>query len=327
MNIYDIATKDFILSNVSEEDIFHRYLGLYPKLNEFFTNPVREDNNPDCRFYRSNKTGMLKFRDFAMRWDWDCFNVVQFRYNCSFKKALIIIAYDFGLLEGVTDKELVGVYNPPKMRPPVVVEYRVRRGEFNKTDLDFWQKFGIDKQTLEKFNVSQAQKVWMIRNGITELSSTYSKKQPSYVYHFGGYDYKFYYPNRDYARFIHGNSRIIQGWNQLPQTGDYLVITKSLKDVMCMDGFGIPAIAPMSETMTDAIDARMPELRKRFERIFVLMDWDRAGQLFSLHMRKVWKSEILSFKSRKPKDFSDHYEQYGMQYMIDLIEDTKQQLL
>jgi hypothetical protein len=326
MNIYDIATKDFILSNLTEEDIFHRYLGIVPKLNEFYTNPVREDHQPDCRFYRSKNTGMLKFKDFAMKWDWDCFNVVQFRYNCSFKKALIIIAKDFGLFKGVADKELAGMYIPDKVRPKVIVEYRVKRGEFRKSDYDFWNRFGIDDITLKKYNVLPAKKVWMIRNGIQELASTYSRQQPCYMYHFGGYNYKFYYPTRTFARFIHANVNIIQGYQQLPAEGEYLVITKSLKDVMCMDGFGIPAIAPMSETITDAIDAKMPELRKRFKRIFVLMDWDRTGQVYSLHMRKVWNAEILSFKSRQPKDFSDHYEEYGMQYMIDLIEDTKQQL-
>ena len=40
----------------------------------------------------------------------------------------------------------------------------------------------------------------------------------------------------------------------LPKHGEFIVITKSLKDVMVLYSFGIPAIAPISENcfVTDA---------------------------------------------------------------------------
>lgn len=322
-NIYDIVTKEFILSKVSEEDIFQKYLGIYPELSHSYINPLRNDQNAGCRFYVSPTNKMLIFKDYSMKWNWDCFNVVEYLYSCSFKKALLVIANDFNLLKSNTDEQ----YNIPivkrKPRKIIQVEYRVKREVFDTNDLEFWGQWGIDEETLHLYNVSRAQKVWMIKDGIKSLVSTYQKNFPSYVYHFGAYEYKFYYPTRKITKFIQTNGSIIQGWEQLPEKGEYVVITKSLKDVMCMYTFGIPAIAPMSETIYTSIEKALPELYLRFNHVFVLMDWDRAGKLFSKYFRDKHDLKILSFKSRKPKDFCDHYKHYGLSYMIDLIDYVK----
>lgn len=63
----------------------------------------------------------------------------------------------------------------------------------------------------------------------------------------------------------------------LPESGDYVVITKSLKDVMVLYEFGIPAIAPISENcyLTEAQHAK---LVRRFKHVVLLYDNDRAGK-------------------------------------------------
>lgn len=42
---------------------------------------------------------------------------------------------------------------------------------------------------------------------------------------------------------------MIQGSKMLPKSGEFVVVTKSLKDVMALYEFGIPAIAPNSENL------------------------------------------------------------------------------
>lgn len=58
--------------------------------------------------------------------------------------------------------------------------------------------------------------------------------------------------------------------------GDYIVITKSLKDVMCLYEFGIPAIAPCSENLF-LTESQYEKIKKKFKRILVLYDNDRPG--------------------------------------------------
>ena len=63
----------------------------------------------------------------------------------------------------------------------------------------------------------------------------------------------------------------------LPKSGgDYVVITKSLKDVMVLYEFNIPAIAPNSETLFIS-DKQLEKLKSKFKNIIVFYDNDCAG--------------------------------------------------
>ena len=77
-------TKDVILKYVRQEYIFEKYLGFYPRLHEQYRNPLRKDEDPDCSFYYREGTNKLIFHDFAWAMQWDCFDVVQFAYGCTF---------------------------------------------------------------------------------------------------------------------------------------------------------------------------------------------------------------------------------------------------
>ena len=60
------------------------------------------------------------------------------------------------------------------------------------------------------------------------------------------------------------------------QGGDILVITKSLKDVMCLYEYGITAIAPCSENEF-LTDNQYERIKKKFKYIFLLWDNDFTG--------------------------------------------------
>ena len=55
--------------------------------------------------------------------------------------------------------------------------------------------------------------------------------------------------------------------------GDYLVITKSLKDCMCLYEYGIPAIAPNSENLF-ITDKQYQKLKQKYRKIFLFYDND-----------------------------------------------------
>ena len=48
-------TKEFILSKVSEEEIFCYYLEINSISKKLIRNRLRKDNNPTCGFYRNSK--------------------------------------------------------------------------------------------------------------------------------------------------------------------------------------------------------------------------------------------------------------------------------
>ena len=89
------VTKEFILSKVSEEEIFEHY-GIKVQKG-LFCSKLRRDARPTVSFYR-NKSGRLIMHDFGDSSFIDCFAYVQILFNTSYYMALQIIANDFKLI-------------------------------------------------------------------------------------------------------------------------------------------------------------------------------------------------------------------------------------
>lgn len=68
-------------------------------------------------------------------------------------------------------------------------------------------------------------------------------------------------------------------------TKDFLVITKSLKDVMALYEFDIPAIAPCSENLF-VTEAQYNRLKNKFKKIFLLYDLDIPGVQAAKRIKK-----------------------------------------
>ena len=110
----------------------------------------------------------------------------------------------------------------------------------------------------------------------------------------------------------------------LPKTGDSVIITKSLKDVMCLYEYGIPAIAPCSENMF-LTDSQYNKLKGRYEHIGLLWDIDLPGISAANKIRKKHPDINVMFLPIKgpDKDFSDYRHAHGHRKTIELIEQTK----
>lgn len=91
-----VISKELILNNVSEETLMEHYLGL-PVKKGLFKSPLRQDTRPTCSFYR-NSRGELIFHDFSGHFYGNFISVVMYRFQCSYGKALAIIANDFGIV-------------------------------------------------------------------------------------------------------------------------------------------------------------------------------------------------------------------------------------
>jgi hypothetical protein len=108
-----------------------------------------------------------------------------------------------------------------------------------------------------------------------------------------------------------------QGWTQLPKTADTLIITKSLKDVMCLyEVAKLPAIAMQSENVLPKRHV-FEQLSSRFGTIELLYDNDfdkkpNWGRIFADKFAKEY-GLIDSFIPDKyqSKDFSDLVKNFG----------------
>ena len=110
----------------------------------------------------------------------------------------------------------------------------------------------------------------------------------------------------------------------LPQNGnDYLVITKSLKDVMALYEFGIPAIAPCSENLF-LTEAQYNRFKTKFKRIYLFYDNDLAGIHATNKIRKQFPDiKYILLNRNDAKDFSDYRKKFGYSKTLELVNNVK----
>jgi len=314
-------TKELILSKCSQENIFEHYLGV-PVRKGLFCSPsvIRPDRTPTCSFYKDGR-GILKYKDFAGP-TFDCVGCVMYLYNCSYYKALKIIANDFGLVnDSNVEKHVAKIpYTGVELAKTEKARIQVEIKDFSEKELKWWGGFGIGLSTLKKFKVFSVKSIFL--NGNYFSSST--ETSPVYGY-YGGVNkdkdelWRLYMPSKRTFRFLSNwSSCIIQGSKQLPKSGDYIVITKSLKDVMSLYEFGITAVAPNSENLFLS-ESQYKKLKSRFGEVYLLYDRDLPGVRSANKIRKQFP-DIKVLLMPKTKDFTDFVKKYGTMKTFDLIE-------
>jgi hypothetical protein len=300
-NVELALNKEYILSKITEEDIFKKYLGIEPTDKGSFVNPLRKDNDPGCSFYVDSR-GRWKFKDFAGGFNWDCFNVVEYTFSCGFRDALIKVAIDFNLIDGKHSDIIFKKREATKK----TIQLRIKRRAWTKADIAYWADYGISIDTLEYGNVAPISYAWLIENGISRIAYYYKEGDLAFVYHFGDYIYKIYMPFRPKGkRFLQTYTDIIQGYSILPDTASNLIITKSYKDVLTLreysHKFDLYSIAPMSETVVITLD-QFTDLYNRFDNIATLFDFDRTGIRLMRKYENLYKLPFYMFGSKYKKE-------------------------
>lgn len=290
------VTLEWILSKVTEYDIYAAYIGNF-KVGMIYNSPLRKDKTPSFGCFYSKKTRQLLFKDHGTG---ECGNVIKF-----VKLYTGITNYSEVLQDIVKKLKITNdtqLDSSKQYIPSTETVIGVVRQEFTETDINYWKQFNISVETLKKFGVSSIK--YYLCNGI--VKSIYKEENPMYAYKV--YDhFKIYKPLADkYTKWRNNLTELdIQGYKQLPKTGDILIITKSMKDVMCLYEMGIPAISPSSES-TFIPEKVLEQLKKRFKRIVILFDRDEAGVKYLRKMSlKTGLEGMLVHKKFKAKDISD----------------------
>jgi hypothetical protein len=321
------VTKEYILSKISQIDIFEYYLNINVRFGQLFCSPLRKDSHPTCSFKWVG--GYLYFRDWSENKPKNCFQIVMEIKGCNFYEALEFINME------LSNKVIPYSVSPDK----VIYEKQQIKNKSNKKIIDikinkyyqkeiisYFKSYKLTNKQMKKFNIFPISKVWLDN----KLFYSYNNNDPAVAYYFGTDEkgnkrWKIYFFKRNNYRFI-GNTNRINGWIQLPESGKLLVITKSLKDVACLDLFNIPAISMQNET-TIPYDYIIEELKQRFTTIVSLYDFDRTGVINANKLKKLYSIPYLFFKNiPNVKDFSDYVKYYGIKETKTLILKTNERI-
>ena len=270
-------TKDGLLKLVSQEDIYSHYIGENISNLSLMNSPFRNDTIPSFSlYYHKTERHTLMFHDFATKESGDVIVFVMRLFQTTYENALFKIAYDFKLSNFDIDAVKHHVEHFEKLKEKKSVNIGINKREWFKHDQDFWSQFAIRKSTLERFRVSPIKFIFYNGNAVKAepLAYAYEEWKDAQL------SYKIYQPespNKKFKWVNNANYTVHQGYTQLPPTGELLIITKSLKDVMSMwDTMGLFSIGLQSESVTMK-ESVMDEYKSRFNKVVCLFDNDKAG--------------------------------------------------
>lgn len=226
-----------------------------------------------------------------------------------------LVMHKLGLTYGQAVEKIVDEYNMHMLNDDMPVQefkahsrYGVvdfNRRKWTVNDKAYWTLYEIGSRELEMFGVFPISD-YSLSN---EKNTLKIEGRMIYGYFTGsGELYKIYQPRALERRFMKVKS-YIQGYDQLKFESNLLIITKALKDIICVNNLGLgECIAPDSEN-TMIKDHEMNELKKRYKEIIVIFDNDDPG---IAAMQKYQEKYGLKYiVSPLEKDISDSIKKHG----------------
>ena len=327
-------TKDLILSNVSEYQIFKFYCKNFLDLDKPFCSDMRMDKTPSCSI-RAYASG-LYYKDFGTNESYNCFAYVQmymrykFNEELTYHEVLKVIATDFGFIKKVQNKKIIPSLNYlglPDKHDRVTSVIRIKKRDWKDYD-SYWDKYYIDRDLLNFYNVIPITDYWIsVKSGELVNLYTESVNDPAYSYEHGKGMRKVLRPLAEKQhKWISNIPRgIFSGWHQLDKQNNQMIVTSSLKDCMVFRLLGFNSLAPQSES-SFLNENQFQMLSMRFKNIIINYDNDETGLKF---MRKY--SQQFGIKSfvipDGIKDISDYISIKGYDETKKLTKNLKDYLI
>jgi hypothetical protein len=316
-----ISTKNLVsdLQDVPKEWVFEYYLNLKEKLIgqdiKMLSAFNVKDKVPSMFIYCTG--GVYKFKDFSSGFQGDALELVKALFNLSSRgHAANKIINDYQ--EYLLHNDVPAVVEFKFHDKFKVVDYEMRH--WNSQDSKFWTSFRISSTLLAKYNVVPLAYFTMEKKEEDGSITSFKFTKP-YLYGYFRQDgelYKIYMPKNLDKKFIKVQN-YVQGIDQLKYEAKYLVITSSLKDLMCFNKLGIgnvECIAPDSEN-TMIGESVMGKLSKQYSKIIILFDNDEPGIKAAQRYKDKYGYDYVILDMSK--DLSDSVKDYGIEAVRDKL--------
>lgn len=307
MNYID---KDYLLSKVTEKEIFIRYLGT-DKFRNNISSPFSEDKKPSFKVYEKNWTYKCHTSDKQG----GVFQLVQDLFNLDFKEALNKISNDFNIPN-------------EKQKNSKKTEKFIGNGEVVKLStagVSFWKEFGVKKEILSKFGIKE------YKTKKNELVFAIPKKNDSFGIYRPQIFNSVYSQIKSFKSVSGSKTRkdFIFGYKQLPSHSKKIIITAGEKDCMVLSALGFNAVTFGSEGIK-ITKTSIESLLEKTEQLLVCFDNDSTGFKAERRLSETYNIPIIQF-NRKYNDLAEYlptidFEQFDeiITRSIDLYERKKE---
>lgn len=295
---------------VDDSVIYQYYFGDFD-LKSKYHSPLRKDPTPSFMFKNIGTSNIPRiiWNDFGADEikHKDAIGFVMALEHLSRKEAVALIWKELVVPEKVS-------ITPPKLVMPIKLPYEYRDDEIQDFEMEFWDKFWIGRDLLDFYNVRSLRR--LSRMGKKLWGS--EPGDPAFIYVFEPKKkFKTYRPYDKLNKFRGSdNGDVIEGYDQLPQCGDHLFITSSLKDTMTLRRCGFLACNPTSENSKKALYPKVRELNQRFGNVRILFDNDTPGMVSAMNLSKITGWEAVMIPPQFPKDPSDIVKNTGNYFLL-----------
>lgn len=335
--------KEYILSKVSEEQIFAYYLDI--PISDIITslnnssyrilNKHRYEENPSLRFVNRTK---LKTLDYGSRiWSGDCFQIAGnvLRKNCNDRLEFMYILNH--IVKNMINQNIqfISTELPKTDVNRNLTEINILIKPFSKFDYNFYNKYNIRNESI--INTFAVENYW-INNELNKYN--YSTSDPCYAYYIGKIKniilWKLYFPFRKKGvRFITNNKLCIENIIEI-KGNRILILTKSKKDEFLLKQIFkdlnisiVDVYSLLSETaiLTDEI---YKYLKDKYKCIVTLLDNDTQGkEATNLYINKynICPYFLVGQLEQLSKDITDTSRDKGYNFTVELVKEGYNNLI
>jgi len=270
---YSIVTEKQVLEKFTQEEIFGYILKDEISLDRKYCSPLRTDRKPGCYFSWWND--MLFFVDFASYPShYTCFQLYERVYAIPHK-----MVYDHiynNVEKGYSCcSNVISCKGSNSKKRLKNTKISILPKDWSRDEELYWLQYGITLKQLKSDGVIPLKAV-MIDNGKKNYSFQIEKIGFAYTEFESGHK-KIYQPyNKQDKWFTNCNANDIGNIGNIPETGYFLIVTKSYKDCRVIRNLGYNCVWFQNEGMCPSNDV-LESLVTRFEKIKVLFDNDATG--------------------------------------------------
>ena len=311
-------------SSISKTEVFTRFSEtevlskVFPQITSIpcrISSPFRVDNHPSFSIYMG-KNDHIYYKDFGDADEKGSLLDLLCKYwNCTFSQCLTKIC------DLMIDKNGQDVTVRPKQIKTLtrqenseLTKIQVAVRPWRDYDYEYWESYGITKKWLKYAEVYPiSHKIIYKKDKETGVTKKYIFAADKYAYVYverkeGNLQLKIYQPyNKKYKWCSKMDGSVIGLWTKIPEKGDRVVICSSLKDALCIScNLHIPTLCLQGEGY-DMSDTAVKELKRRFDKVFISFDVDKAGLTDAEKLAKKTGFVNVVPDLGKEKDYSDYY--------------------
>lgn len=319
MNPINSLSKDTILNNTTAESIFKFYLQT-ENINKNLSSPFSNDQKPSFRAY---KNGTFKCNSTGKQGDVFQFVADLKNLDCNkdFPKVLQTIHDDLNLIINLNNP----ITKEVQTKKENIANHKLNiiEIEMNQKHLDFWQKLGVQKELLQKYNVFAISNYNFFSTEKNKRFSFDLKDEIAFAYKVND-NYEVYKPaqNNKEKIFNRGLANIdVFGLDQIKTKVDNLIICAGKKDVLVAVSRGFNAITFQSETYYTKKE-QIEFLKSLCDNLFICYDNDTTGIKFSNKIISTY-NDIINIELPKNEikgfDITDYFQKYSKEDFQELI--------